>query len=119
MSKYHAEKTSFEGERFDSKKELQRWQELRLMEKSGEIQDLRRQIRFEVIPAQRGPDIIRPRGKPKPGKVIEHPAYYIADFVYWKDGKQVVEDVKGVKTDTYIIKRKLMLWVHGIRILET
>lgn len=119
MSKYHSKKITFNGEKFDSKKEFQRWQELRLLEKVGAIQNLRRQVKFELIPTQRGPDITGPHGGEKAGKVIEYPICYIADFVYQRDGKQVVEDVKGVKTDAYIMKRKLMLWIHGIRILET
>ncbi|GAB4464458.1 MAG: hypothetical protein OHK0044_01870 [Burkholderiaceae bacterium] len=53
------------------------------------------------------------------GRVVERAVKYIADFVYTKDGKMVVEDTKGCRTRDYVIKRKLMLYVHGIRILET
>ena len=42
----------------------------------------------------------------------------MADFVYVRDGQTVVEDAKGVRTKDYIIKRKLMLWLHGIRVQE-
>lgn len=119
MSKYNSRKLEFDGQKFDSKKELRRWQDLRRLEQAGRILDLKRQVSFELIPTQRGPDIIGPRGGVTPGKVIEYSTHYIADFVYQKDGVMIVEDVKGFRTDTYIIKRKLMLWVHGIRILET
>ena len=113
---------------FDSKKEFIRWCELRIMEKSGMIQDLKRQVTFELIPTQReestevykaGPQ----KGLPKPGAVIEKPCKYVADFTYYQDGKYIVEDAKGYKKgaayDLFVIKRKLMLWVHGIKIKET
>lgn len=92
---------------FDSVKEYRRFCELRLIERSGAITDLQRQVKFELIPSQR-----------IGGKVIERACSYIADFVYIENGKKVVEDTKGFRTPDYIIKRKLMLWVHGIRIKE-
>ncbi|MCD8190699.1 MAG: DUF1064 domain-containing protein [Clostridiales bacterium] len=109
MSKYHSRKTTTEEGTFDSKKEYRRWQELKLLERGGAIHDLRRQVPFTLVPSQRGGD----------GKVVERPVKYVADFVYIKDGRTIVEDTKGVKTPDYIIKRKLMLLMHGIRIFET
>ena len=106
-NKYGSRKTTVDGVTFDSKKEAKRYQELRILEKAGEITDLRQQVKFELIPAQR-----------IDGKVAERRVEYIADFVYTQDGQTVVEDTKGFKTKDYIIKRKLMLWVHGIRIRE-
>ena len=106
-SKYHNRKVSIDGETFDSKKEARRWLELKHFEKVGEIKGLRRQVKFVLIPSQR-------RG----GKVVERECSYLADFVYKQDGELIVEDTKGVKTKDYIIKRKLMLWVHGIQIKE-
>lgn len=104
-NKYHAKKSGG----YDSRKEHRRANELRLMQRAGLITNLREQVPYELIPAQRGAD----------GKVLERACDYIADFVYTdKDGKTVVEDTKGVKTKEYIIKRKLMLHVHGIRIVE-
>ena len=89
---------------FDSKAEFIRWCELRIMERAGKISDLQRQVKYELIPKQKG----------------ERACTYLADFVYKdSDGNTVVEDTKGVRTDAYRIKRKLMLWVHGIRIKET
>ena len=119
-NKYHNRKHSAGGEVFDSKKEYQRWQELKLLEKAGEITELRRQVPFELLPNQREPDKIGPRGGRKPGRIIERKALYIADFVY-KDrtGREVVEDCKGMRTKDYILKRKLLLFRFGIRILES
>lgn len=119
-SKYHSQKVVADGEVFDSRKECRRWQELKLLEKAGEITDLRRQVPFEIIPDQREPDRIGPRGGRKKGRIIERKAVYIADFVYNdRFGREVVEDCKGMRTKDYIIKRKLMLYKFGVRIKET
>ena len=119
-NKYHNRKYSADGEVFDSKREYQRWQELKLLEKAGEITELRRQVPYEILPDQREPDKIGPRGGRKPGRIIERKALYIADFVY-KDrtGREVVEDCKGMRTKDYILKRKLLLFRFGIQILES
>lgn len=119
MSKYHSQKITVDGETFDSRKEFRRWQELRLLERAGAISQLERQVSFELIPAIREPPTIGPRGGVKQGRIIEKPVNYVADFVYCKDGQKVVEDSKGFRTADYIIKRKLMLYIHGIRLLET
>lgn len=118
MRKYRNTKVTVDGVTYDSKKEYRRFCELLLMEKSGEITDLRRQVEFELIPAQREPDTIGKRGGIKKGKLIERKCSYRADFVYKENGKTVVEDTKGMRTKDYIIKRKLLLYVHGIRIRE-
>lgn len=119
-SKYHSQKVVADGEVFDSRKECRRWQELKLLEKAGEITDLRRQVPFELLPDQREPDRIGPRGGIKKGRIIERKAVYIADFVYKdRSGLEVVEDCKGMRTKDYIIKRKLILFRFGIRIKET
>lgn len=109
-----------DGIMFPSKREASRWLELKMLEKSGRIYDLQRQVKFELIPAQYEPDIIGPRGGRKKGKLIEHELAYIADFVYFDNDTQavVVEDTKGFRTPEYIIKRKLMLFLKGIRIVE-
>ena len=107
-NKYRNQKVKVNGEKFDSKKEAERWAQLRLLEKVGEITDLKRQVSFELIPSQK-----------IGGKVVERACYYIADFVYLDSkGHIVIEDAKGVRTKEYIIKRKLMLWVHGVHIHE-
>lgn len=117
-SKYHSRKAVVNGITFDSRKEARRYGELLLLERAGAISDLRRQVEFVLIPAQREPDIIGPRGGVTKGKVIELPVKYIADFVYTEDGKTVVEDTKGFCTKDYVIKRKMMLYFHGIKIKE-
>lgn len=106
-SKYGNRKVFRDGVTFDSKKEARRWSELLLLEKAGAIQNLQRQVRYELIPSQR-----------IDGRVVERAVHYVADFVYEQDGVTLVEDTKGFKTPDYIIKRKLMLWRHGIRIRE-
>lgn len=118
-SKYHARKTTVDGETFDSIKEARRFAELKMLEKAGEISGLERQVKFVLIPAQREPDDVGPRGGVIRGKLLERECAYIADFTYRDaEGRQIVEDTKGVRTPEYIIKRKLMLWIHGIRIKE-
>jgi hypothetical protein len=101
--KYNNIKVKLDGEWFDSHKEGLRWRELQLLERAGEINSLERQVSYELIPKQKG----------------ERSVSYIADFRYKdRDGEVVVEDAKGVRTQVFIIKKKLMLWVHGIRIKE-
>lgn len=118
--KYGNAKSEVDGEIFDSRKEARRYIELQWLLKDGTIKNLRRQVRFVLVPAQREPDEIGPRGGRKPGKLIEKEVAYVADFVYTdtETGETVVEDTKGMRTKDYVIKRKLMLYVHGIRIRE-
>lgn len=118
-NKYHAKIFIVDGIRFSSKKEGLRFRELSQLERAGAITELERQKKFILIPAQREPDIIGKRGGIKPGKLLEREVAYYADFYYKdSDGAEVVEDTKGVRTTDYIIKRKLMLFIHGIRIKE-
>ena len=119
MSKYHSKKITIDGSTFDSRKEYRRFCELSLLQRAGAITDLQRQVEFELIPAQREPDTIGVRGGVKKGKTIEHKVSYIADFTYKENGQLVVEDTKGYPTKDFIIKRKLLLWVHGIRLKIT
>lgn len=155
-------------EKYDSKKEYDRWIELQLLEKAGEISELRRQVEYELIPAKYDTIYVKDKvikswflldydvehnqfvfGKRKEAEAycrehglpmnkifstehtepvykevcIEQNAVYTADFVYRdKDGSEVVEDTKSEitrKEADYVLRRKLMLHVHGIRILET
>lgn len=125
-NKYHAEKTTFDGITFDSKREAYRYLELRVLEKAGKIKKLETQKPYELIPAQwetiETGEVYKTgikKGQVKTKRVcIEQSVVYIADFVYEENGKTVVEDAKGKRLPEYIIKRKLMLWVHGIRIRE-
>lgn len=120
--KYKNIKQLLGGRVFDSRREARRFEELKLLERAGKISDLRCQVPFELIPNQyeRFPRYSEKTGKQlKDGvRLLEHKCVYIADFVYKQDGNTVVEDAKGVRTADYIIKRKLMLERHGIRIRE-
>ena len=107
MSKYGNKKTVIDGITFDSKKEAERYCELRLLLRSGRIKDLRLQVPYEVVPS------VKIHG------VKQRAVKYIADFVYTEAGREIVEDSKGVRTREYVIKRKLMKHVHGIDIRET
>lgn len=133
QSKYHARKCSLPtGEVFDSVRERDRYLELCLLQRAGQIEELQRQIPFVLIDSvydevqtgeiyQRGDK----KGQPKFKKVcIERPLTYIADFLYTDSatGETVVEDVKGYKKgtayDLFVAKRKLMLLIHNIRVRE-
>lgn len=110
-SKYLNKPTVVAGVKFDSKRELARYRQLTLMQHAGLISDLQRQVRYELVPAQRRADGKREQG-----------VAYVADFVYTQAGMRVVEDLKSeitAKRPDYIIKRKLMLHVHGITLKET
>lgn len=125
MNKYKNNVTiTSDGIKHDSQKEANRWCELKLLERAGKISQLDRQVEFELIPAmyesyerfgkngQRLKDGVR---------LIERSCNYVADFVYVdEDGHKVVEDTKSMATKTkdYILKRKMMLYFHGIKIRE-
>lgn len=119
MNKFGARKVSVNGTKFDSKKEANRFRELQLLERAGVISGLKRQVRYLLIPSQ-----YDEKGEyGEQGACLEKSVNYYADFVYFKDGKLIVEDCKGYKKgDAYalfVIKRKLMLSVYGIKVLET
>ena len=124
MRKYHNKKVTIDGITFDSQKEYKRWRELCLLERAGEITDLLRQVKFLLIPTQieQFERFSEKTGKKlKDGqRVLEKECAYYADFVYIdkRTGKTVVEDTKGLRTEAYILKRKLMLHKYGIHIKE-
>ena len=118
MNKYRNKKITQNGITYDSRKEANRHAVLKLMERAGKIQDLQTQVKFVLIPAQYEPDTVGVKGGVKRGKLLEREVSYVADFVYTENGNRVVEDTKGFKTKDYIIKRKLMLYLHGIKIKE-
>ena len=116
--KYGNKKTTVDGITFDSLKEAKRYKELSLMQKAGMIQDLQMQVKYILIPAQREPDTVGARGGVHKGKLIERECTYVADFVYKENGQIVVEDTKGFRTKDYLLKRKMLLFFHGIKIKE-
>lgn len=104
-NKYHAKKSGG----YASRKEHRRAIELQTLQRAGIITNLREQVAYQLIPPQHDTS----------GKLIERACSYIADFVYQdQQGNTIVEDTKGVRTDVYRIKRKLMLFRHGIIISE-
>lgn len=119
-SKYGNQKITIDNITFDSTGEGLRYKELKLLAKTGQITDLQLQKKFIIVPEIREPDTVGPRGGVKKGKLIQSAAYYVADFVYYdKNGKLVVEDFKGFKTDLYKLKKKLMKYIYDIDIKET
>ena len=118
-NKYHAKKWG----KYDSKKEAKRAQELKALEAAGLISDLREQVPLELIPAQ-WTEIPRTGKKGQPlkpkRKCLERACTYIADFVYKQNGVEIWEDVKSpvTRTPEYKIKRKLALYLKGIKIKE-
>jgi hypothetical protein len=105
-SKYRNKKTTLHGLTFDSKAEAKRYLELVMLQNTGAITNLELQVPFELIPKQGN----------------ERPCTYIADFVYFENGERVVEDLKSPATrkkPDYVIKRKLLLFRHGIRLKES
>lgn len=104
MSKYgNIKTTTSDGITHDSIREANRWCELKLLERAGKISDLQRQVKFELLPKQDG----------------ERAVYYIADFVYVENGREVVEDAKGFRTKEYKLKKRMLLYFKGIKIRET
>ncbi len=108
MNKFNAKKVKIFGEEFDSRAEGQHWLYLRDLEMKGKIKNLRRQVKFELTPAD-----------PKAGL---RSMSYVADFAYEENGKTVIEDVKGYKAgaawDLYNAKKKMLYYRYGILIRE-
>lgn len=110
FNKYKNTKINIDGISFDSKKEAKRYNELKLLEKLGKIKDLELQKKYVLLPSQPKKDGLR----------SERECSYHADFSYTivDTGRQVVEDVKGMKTEVYKIKRKLFKYFYGMDIYE-
>ena len=116
-NKYHAKKITVDGQTFDSRKEYLRFKELELLERSGKIQNLKRQVEYMLLPSQFGMEVDE-NGRRK--RVCwERAARYVADFTYTENGQFIAEDCKGFRTKDYILKRKMMLYFFNIRIRET
>lgn len=119
-NKYNNKKIVNEFGTWDSKKEYQRYMFLQEAEKKGLIRDLKRQVRFELIPAIKEEYIEHLKTKDKvKTRTLQHAIYYTCDFRYSKDGVVIVEDVKAspkMLPKEFILKEKLMFWRYGIRI---
>lgn len=118
-NKYHAKKVEFYGITFDSKKEGLYYLKLKDMERRGEITDLRLQVPYELLPAIYRDEVVHLKTKDKVvKKLIQRAVTYVADFVYVQDGKEVVIDAKGMRLPDYILKKKMMLALKGIEVIE-
>lgn len=102
-SKYRNEKVEYDGVVFDSKREKDRYKTLKILENRGIISNLRRQVKYTLLESIKG---------------VQREVSYRADFVYMKNGEEVVEDVKGMRTKEYILKKKMMRALLGIEIHE-
>lgn len=120
--KYGNSKTVFKGEEYDSKRERDRHIYLLNTERKGLISELKRQVTFHLLPAQYETVVKQLKTKTKEVSVcVERAVDYIADFTYMKNGQLVVEDTKIAKKllpPEYVLKRKMMLYFHGIKIKE-
>lgn len=104
---------------FDSSNEYKRFLFLKDAERRGEIKDLKRQVEYILIPDQYRDELVHLKTKDKyVTKLQERKVSYFADFVYLKGDELVVEDFKGLRLPEYKLKRKLMLYLKGIRIRE-
>lgn len=103
-------RAALDGENFDSRREMRRWAILQMMAKAKppEISDLRRQVKIALV-GRDGP-ILTPTGRQM---------HYVADFVYrdLKSGRDVCEDAKGHRTDTYVMKRAILA-AQGVTVVE-
>jgi len=109
-NKYGNRRITVDGETFDSLKEYHRYCELQLLQRSGKIMDLRRQVPFEILPSYKHPTT---------GKTVRG-VKYVADFVYLdlQTMKRVIEDVKGTRTQVYKLKKKLVEYIYQEEIVE-
>ena len=106
-NKYNAKKVTIDGITFDSKKEGKRYRDLKLLQRSKMISNLKLQPEFKFIINS------------KPVKMMNgHTAKYTADFSYIENGKTVYEDVKGVKTEAYRLRKAITEHIYGIKITE-
>lgn len=121
-NKYGNKPITVDGVRFDGLNEHRRWCFLQMMEKAGEISNLRYHVKFELIPQITREEIVHLKTKDKVvTKVVQSARYYEADFVYInKKGEEIVEDFKGQETDLFKFKAALFFWKYGkhIRIVK-
>lgn len=106
QNKYHNKKVIYDGIKFDSEKEKNRYVGLKQLERLGVIQNLQRQVKYELQPSFK-----------LNGKTIRS-ITYIADFVYIQDNKEIIEDVKGMRTKEYLLKKKMFEYKYQKEIKE-
>lgn len=117
--KYKNKRVECDGRVFDSLKEYNRYCQLKALLKCGAISDLKLQVPFELIPAIYEDVVVQLKTKTKIEKrCVQRAVKYIADFVYMKDGRMIVEDTKGFRTKEYELKKKMMRALLGTVIRE-
>jgi hypothetical protein len=120
--KYNNTKVEFDGIKFDSKKEMQRYLALKDAQEKGLISDLKLQVRFELIPAVKEEYMEHLKTKDRiKTRTLQLPITYTCDFLYIKDGETIVEDVKAspkMLPKEYTLKKKMMFALKGIKIKE-
>ena len=120
-SKYRNRKAEVDGITFDSRKEARFYLFLKDAERRGEITGLRLQVPYEIIPAIHEEEVVHLKTKDKVvTRCVQKAVHYVADFVYTEKatGKEFVVDVKGVRTEGYKLKKKMMRAFNGIEITE-
>lgn len=119
-SKYGNKKAQHDGIIFDSRRERNRYIILSALQRAGEISDLRMQVTYELLPAIYEMEEKQLKTKVKMvQRCAQRAVHYIADFVYKdKEGNEVVEDTKGMRTKEYLLKKKMMRALLGIQIKE-
>lgn len=122
-NKYGNTRFFADNQKWDSKKEYQRYLVLKDAEKKGAINNLRRQVKFELLPpvTEEFVEHLKTKDKVKQ-KVIQRCVSFIADFTYQKGDELIVEDVKISKSllpKEYILKKKMMLALLGIKVKES
>ena len=119
FNKYHATKVVFDGITFDSKKEGLYYLRLKQMQQEGKIANLRMQVPYELLPAIYKDEVVHLKTKDKTvQKLVQRAVVYVADFVYDENGIEKVVDTKGLRLPDYILKKKMMLALKGISIIE-
>lgn len=120
--KYNNTKVEYDGIKFDSKKEMQRYLVLKTAEENGLISNLQLQVRFELIPAVREEYIEHLKTKDKvKTRTLQLPITYTCDFMYDKEGETIIEDIKAspkMLPKEYTLKKKMMFALKGIKIKE-
>lgn len=122
QNKWHNQKCEYKGIKFASHKERDRYIFLEGRQNAGEISNLQTQVKVELLPAIYKTETVQMKTKTKEKQVlVQRPIYYVADFVYEKDGVSVYEDAKGSAdclTKVYALKKKMMLALKGIEVVE-
>lgn len=121
-NKYGNKKVEYDGLKFDSKKEKDRYIFLKAQEKIGNIQDLQLQVKYELIPAIKEEYVEHLKTKDRvKTRTVQLAITYTCDFQYYKNGELVIEDVKSspkMLAKEYVLKKKILFALKGLKITE-